>query len=84
MFAARVCAGFTPHLGAEIWRRLGFRRVRACPFANLRNSIGRSRWGAGITADDMIALRWVPPRLVIDVAFVEWTRDGFPHTSRRN
>jgi ATP dependent DNA ligase C terminal region len=30
----------------------------------------------GITAEDVTALRWVKPRIVADVAFVEWTRDG--------
>ena len=76
MFPAKARAGFTPHLRAEIWRRLEKRLMRRCPCANLPNSVGRSHWGAGITADDMTALRWVPPRLVVNVAFVEWTRDG--------
>jgi hypothetical protein len=34
-------------------------------------------WGEGITAEDMTALRWVKPRIVAEVAFVEWTRDVF-------
>jgi DNA ligase D-like protein (predicted ligase) len=75
-FAAKLRAGFTPHLRAEVWRCLGPKRIRSCPFVNLPNSTGRSRWGAGVTAEDMITLRWVPPRLVVEVAFVEWTRDG--------
>ncbi|MFN2444486.1 MAG: hypothetical protein ABR606_02670 [Vicinamibacterales bacterium] len=37
---------------------------------------GTSHWGEGITAEDMTKLRWVKPRLVVEVAFVEWTRDG--------
>jgi bifunctional non-homologous end joining protein LigD len=76
MFAGKVRAGFTPHSRAEVWRRLGARRLRVCPFANLPNSTGRSHWGAGITAADMESLRWVPPRLAVEVSFVEWTRDG--------
>jgi bifunctional non-homologous end joining protein LigD len=76
MFAAKVRAGLTPHLHAELWRRLGRSRRKSCPFANLPNSVGRSRWGAGVTAEDMAALIWVPPRLVVEVAFVEWTRDN--------
>jgi bifunctional non-homologous end joining protein LigD len=75
MFAAKVRAGFTPHLRAEVWRRLGRSRLQMCPFANLPNSVGRSRWGAGVTAEDMATLRWTPPRLVAEIAFVEWTRD---------
>ena len=76
LFAAKVRAGFAPRLKREISRRLGSRRLRRCPFANLPNSVGRSRWGAGVTAEDMMSLRWVPPRLVVEVAFVEWTQDG--------
>jgi bifunctional non-homologous end joining protein LigD len=76
MFAAKVRAGFTSHLRAEVWRQLGRARRQTCPFANLPNSIGRSRWGAGVTIDDMAALIWMPPRQVVEVAFVEWTRDG--------
>ena len=29
-----------------------------------------------MTADEMLALRWVKPRLVAEIAFTEWTRDG--------
>jgi bifunctional non-homologous end joining protein LigD len=76
MFAAKVRAGFTSHLRTEVWGRLGRARRQTCPFANLPNSVGRSRWGAGVTADDMAALHWVTPRLVVEVAFVEWTREN--------
>jgi DNA ligase D-like protein (predicted ligase) len=75
-FAAKVRAGFTPHLRAEVYRRLAGTSTGSCPFVNLPNSTGRSRWGAGVTADDMAALRWVKPSQVVEVAFVEWTRDG--------
>jgi bifunctional non-homologous end joining protein LigD len=75
-FAAKVRAGFTPHLRAEVYRRLAGTNAASCPFVNLPNSTGRSRWGAGVTADDMTALRWVRPVQVVEVAFVEWTRDG--------
>jgi len=40
------------------------------------NSTGRSRRGEGITAEDMTTPRWVTPTIVVQVAFVEWTRDG--------
>ena len=29
-----------------------------------------------LTAEDMTALRWVKPKIVVEVSFVEWTRDG--------
>ena len=40
-------------------RYLGTTRSRSVPFVNLPNSIGKSHWGEGITAEDMAALRWV-------------------------
>jgi ATP-dependent DNA ligase len=50
--------------------------VARCPFANLPNSTGRGRWGEGVTVEDMETLRWVEPFTVVEVSFVEWTRDG--------
>jgi hypothetical protein len=47
-----------------------------CPFVNLPNGTGRRHWGEGITAEDMTTLRWVTPAIVVQVAFVEWTRDS--------
>jgi bifunctional non-homologous end joining protein LigD len=76
LFAAQVRNGFTPHLRAELRQRLEPLQVERCPFANLPNSEGRSRWGSGITAEDMAKFRWVKPREVVEVAFVEWTLDG--------
>jgi hypothetical protein len=33
------------------------------------------RWAAGDAAEDMAALIWMPSRLVIELALVEWTLD---------
>ena len=61
---------------AEVFRRIADRGVRKCPFVNLPNRSGASHWGEGITEEDMSQLNWVKPALVVEVAFVEWTRDG--------
>jgi bifunctional non-homologous end joining protein LigD len=74
-YAGKVRAGLTPHLRSEIFRRIAKDQRPRCPFVNLP-STGASHWGEGITADDMAKLRWVDPRLVVEVSFVEWTRDG--------
>jgi bifunctional non-homologous end joining protein LigD len=37
---------------------------------------GRSRWGGGVTADEMHEMTWVKPKLVAQVGFVEWTSEG--------
>ena len=76
LFAGRVRAGFTPHTRAEVMRRIADHPVTRCPFANLPNSTGKSHWGEGITANDMKTLRWVKPRAVAEVGFVEWTAEG--------
>ena len=76
LFAAQVRNGFTPHLRAELRQRLEPLKATRCPFANLPNSVGRSHWGSGITADDMSKFQWVKPREVVEVAFVEWTLDS--------
>jgi bifunctional non-homologous end joining protein LigD len=76
LFAAQVRNGFTPHIRADLRQRLEPLKVVPCPFVNLPNSVGRSQWGSGITAEDMTKFQWVKPREVIDVSFVEWTLDG--------
>ena len=74
-YAGKVRAGFTPHARAELMRRLAPIERQSCPFVNLP-STRSSHWGEGVTADDMAALKWVKPAVVVEVAFTEWTRDG--------
>ena len=74
-YAGKVRAGFTPHARAEMMRRLAPIERRTCPFVNLP-SVRTSHWGEGVTAEDMAALKWVKPAVVVEVAFTEWTRDG--------
>jgi bifunctional non-homologous end joining protein LigD len=75
LFTGRVRAGLTPHARAEIFRRIARDQIARCPFADLPSSHS-GHWGEGVTAEDMLKLRWVKPRLVVEVSFVEWTRDG--------
>ena len=75
MFASKVRAGLTPHVRAELFPPLKAIEQPRCPFANLPSS-KTGHWGEGITAEDMTALRWVKPKIVVEVSFVEWTRDG--------
>jgi bifunctional non-homologous end joining protein LigD len=54
-----------------------FKRFRglaraSCPFQNLPES-KKGRWGEGLTAEDMGKYRWLQPRLVAVIEFVEWT-----------
>jgi DNA ligase D-like protein (predicted ligase) len=73
--AGKVRAGFTPHARAELAAKLATLDTTRCPFANLPTTRS-GHWGEGITAEDMRALRWVKPKVVVEVSFTEWTRDG--------
>jgi DNA ligase D-like protein (predicted ligase) len=73
--AGKVRSGFTPHRRAEVFEKIQPLESSRCPFANLP-STRSGHWGEGITAEEMRLLRWVEPRLVVEVSFTEWTRDG--------
>jgi DNA ligase D-like protein (predicted ligase) len=82
VYAGKVRAGLTPATRAEVFARIREHEISACPFVNLPNSTGKRHWGEGITAEDMTALRWVQPHVVIEVAFTEWTAgDNLRHAS---
>ena len=33
-------------------------------------------WHEGIAAEDMTAIVWLRPNIVVEIAFTEWTEDG--------
>ena len=76
MYAGKVRVGFTPSTRRDVWSCISGSEVAQCPFVNLPNSNGKSHWGEGITAEDMASLRWVKPKVVVEVAFTEWTAGG--------
>jgi hypothetical protein len=63
------------HVRAELFAALKAIEQPRCPFSNLPSS-KTGHWGEGIAAEDMAALRWVKPKIVVEVSFVEWTRDA--------
>jgi bifunctional non-homologous end joining protein LigD len=73
--AGKVRAGLNAHLRRQLYESLHGLATSRCPFANLPTA-KPGRWGEGITADDMLTLTWVKPRLVADIAFTEWTAGG--------
>jgi len=75
LYAGKVRAGLTPEKRAMLSRLLRPLASPRCPFANLPNATS-SHWGEGVTAEEMDKLTWVKPALVVEVAFVEWTRDN--------
>ncbi|MEO5742772.1 MAG: ATP-dependent DNA ligase [Vicinamibacterales bacterium] len=74
-FAARVRAGFTPAQRAALVEFLRPLETERCPFTDLPSG-KTGHWGEGVTAEDMKILKWVKPKLVAEIAFTEWTRDG--------
>jgi bifunctional non-homologous end joining protein LigD len=74
-FAGRVRAGFSAAQRAALFELLYPLKAETCPFTDLPSG-KTGHWGEGVTAEDMKILRWVKPRLVAEIAFTEWTRDG--------
>jgi bifunctional non-homologous end joining protein LigD len=63
VYAGKVGTGFTQHMLAEAERRLRPLERATAPAAGVPRDVARDA-------------HWVEPRLVGEVAFAEWTRDG--------
>jgi DNA ligase D-like protein (predicted ligase) len=74
MYAASVRAGFTPASRKALFKTLSKLESTDCAFSNLPDK-SKGRWGTGITADKMKACRWLKPRIVVAIDFLEWTLD---------
>ena len=74
-FAGKVRAGFVPHMRRELFKALQPLHADRCPFVNLPD-VRSSRWGGGVTDDEMHEFQWVKPQLVAQVRFVEWTAEN--------
>jgi DNA ligase D-like protein (predicted ligase) len=75
VFVAKVKNGFVPRNRDEVFSALQKLRVVQCPFKNLPE-MNASRWGESLTAEKMNQCRWVKPKLICQVALVEWTDAG--------
>jgi bifunctional non-homologous end joining protein LigD len=74
-FAGKVRAGFTPHVRREVFAAVQPLHAASCPFVDLPHT-SSSRWGGGVTAEQMAEMQWLKPALVAQVRFVEWTADA--------
>jgi len=74
-YSGRVGTGFDAAALASLYGRFQKIRAAACPFSNLPTK-GRIHSGQGVTAAEMKRYAWLRPRLVCQVKFLEWTRDG--------
>jgi bifunctional non-homologous end joining protein LigD len=73
-FAAKVGTGFDQKLLKSLHQRFQKLIRKDCPFVNLPEKAGR--FGRGLTAAEMRRCTWLDPKLVCEIRFAEWTRDG--------
>jgi bifunctional non-homologous end joining protein LigD len=73
--AGKVGTGFNEASLKALYREMMKIRVEKCPFANLPEKKG-DRYSPGITAAEMRRCTWVEPRMVCQIRYTEWTRDG--------
>src|SRR4030095_12648158 len=74
MFAGKGRAGFVPHVRLKLAAKLKPLHVEQCLFMNLPD-LKSSRWGGGVTAEEMREVQWVKPQLVVQIRFVQWTAE---------
>jgi bifunctional non-homologous end joining protein LigD len=73
-FAAKVGTGFNQKLLKSLHQKFQKLTRHDCPFVNLPEKAGR--FGRGLTAAEMKRCTWLDPKLVCEIRFAEWTRDG--------
>ena len=71
-YVAKVHGGFTPALRRAIFERFKGLETKTCPFKNLPEA-RRGPWGEGLTAEEMKKCRWLKPRLVARIDYLERT-----------
>jgi ATP-dependent DNA ligase len=81
VYVARVRNGFVPASRRHVFEKLRPLITSECPFVNLPEK-HRSRWGEGLTAEDMKKCVWLRPELVAQIEFLEWTEsDHLRHST---
>lgn len=75
IFASKVGTGFNQTLLNSLHKQFERLKRDDCPFVNLPEKRS-GRYGQGVTAAEMKRCSWVEPKLVAQIHFTEWTRDG--------
>lgn len=75
LFASKVGTGFDQARLTSMHKQFRTLERSDCPFANLPTSRTKGG-GLGVTAAEMRRCTWIEPRLVAQIRFAEWTRDG--------
>jgi len=74
-FAGKVGTGFNDAVLRSLWEQFQPLRREDCPFPDLPEKHA-GEWVQNITPAIMRRCTWVEPRLVCQVKYTEWTRDG--------
>jgi bifunctional non-homologous end joining protein LigD len=73
IFASKVGTGFDEQWLRSLYRQFQKLKRAVCPFASLPERRGAP---GGLTAAEMARCTWIQPKLVCQIGFTEWTRDG--------
>ena len=74
-FAGKVGTGFNEASLHSLYQKMHQLERKTCPFAGLPEKTP-GRWAQNITPAEMKRCHWIDPKLVCQVRFTEWTRDG--------
>jgi len=74
-YAGKVGTGFNGKLLKSLSTEFAKLEVDKCPFVDLPRG-QKPRYGLGMTASAMREVTWLEPKLVAQIKFSEWTRDG--------
>jgi len=75
LYAGKVGTGFDQNLLRSLYKQFETLKSPTCPFSNLPQP-RKPRFGQGMTARAMREVVWLKPKLVGQIRFSEWTRDG--------
>ncbi len=75
IYSGKVGTGFNHASLKDLFQQMNKLSRKECPFTNLPEE-REGRYGAGITASVMKRCHWIQPKLVAQIKFAEWTRDG--------
>ncbi|MGC2353069.1 MAG: non-homologous end-joining DNA ligase, partial [Candidatus Udaeobacter sp.] len=75
MFAGKVGTGFTAKSLSMLHKRFQKEARDDCPFVDLPSK-QNGQWVQGIMPSMMKKMHWVNPKVVAQIKFAEWTRDG--------
>ena len=81
MFVGKVRACFTPALRASVFKEFHGLETDRCPFNNLPET-HRGQWGEGLTTAEMGKCRWLKPRLIVSIEYLEWPAANHMRHSR--